>query len=61
MGAIRDFTNSFDIPFIICGIAFIISALMHFYLMWINHREKIQSKQTDTINQVKINSLASDV
>jgi hypothetical protein len=40
MGAIRDVTNSFDIPFIIGGISFITSALMHFGLMWINNREK---------------------
>lgn len=61
MGAIRDFTNSFDIAFIIGGITFIISALMHFYLMWINHCEKIRSKQMKTIIQVKIDSPASDV
>lgn len=61
MGAIRDVTQSFDIAFIIGGLSFIISALMHFALMWINHREKIQLKAKNTINQVKINSLASDV
>ena len=54
MGAIRDITDSFDIAFIIGGLSFLLSALMHFVLMWINHREKIQSKATDTINQVKI-------
>ena len=47
MGAIRDVTASFDIPFIIGGISFLVSALMHFYLMWINHREEQQLKQTN--------------
>ncbi|CAF4548716.1 unnamed protein product, partial [Rotaria magnacalcarata] len=32
MGAIRDFTDSFNIPFIIGGISFLTSALMHFAL-----------------------------
>ncbi len=57
MGAIRDATLSFDIPFIIAGISFIISALMHFFLMWINHQEKIQLKS----NQPQIKSVALDV
>jgi len=57
MGAIRDATLSFDIPFIIAGISFIISALMHFFLMWINHQEKIQLKS----NQVQTKSVALDV
>ena len=41
MGAIRDLTSSFDIPFVIGGISFLVSALMHFFLMWIMRREKI--------------------
>ncbi|CAF4903587.1 unnamed protein product, partial [Rotaria socialis] len=45
MGAIRDFTDSFNIPFIIGGISFITSALMHFALMWIIRREKLNLKQ----------------
>ena len=39
MGAIRDMTASFHIPFIIAGISFLVSALMHFYVMWIIRRE----------------------
>ena len=39
MGAIRDVTNSFNIPFIIAGASFIISALMHFVVMWMMHRQ----------------------
>jgi hypothetical protein len=61
MGAIRDVTDSFKIPFIIGGISFIISALMHFYLMWIIYRENIQLKQTNKINQVETNPVASHV
>jgi hypothetical protein len=61
MGAIRDVTNSFNIPFIIGGISFITSALMHFYLMWINYQENIQLKQTKKINQAETNPVASDV
>jgi hypothetical protein len=61
MGAIRDKTNSFNIPFIIGGMSFIISALMHFYLMWINHKEKTQLKKTNKINQAETNPVASDV
>lgn len=49
MGAIRDITASFDIPFIIGGISFIISALMHFYLMWINSKEKKSTDKTETV------------
>ncbi|CAF0728838.1 unnamed protein product [Adineta ricciae] len=47
MGAIRDFTNSFDIPFVIGGISFLTSALMHFALMWMNRNEKKNSKKVD--------------
>jgi hypothetical protein len=61
MGAIRDLTLSFDIPFIIGGISFIASALMHFYVMWINHHEQIKLEQTNKINQVQTNPVASDV
>lgn len=48
MGAIRDITLSFNIPFIIAGTSFIISALMHFYLMRI-------------INQINVNEKSNDV
>lgn len=43
MGAIRDLTSSFDIPFVIGGISFLVSALLHFFLMWIMKREKTKS------------------
>lgn len=49
MGAIRDLTSSFDIPFIIGGLSFIISALMHFFLMWIMKREKNAEKTRTNI------------
>ncbi|CAF2338425.1 unnamed protein product [Rotaria sp. Silwood2] len=45
MGAIRDVTSSFNIPFMIGGISFITSAVMHFFLMWINHQEKVNLKK----------------
>ena len=45
MGAIRDVTNSFDIPFIIGGISFLVSALLHFGLMWINYQEAKKAKR----------------
>ena len=51
MGAIRDATGSFDIPFIIAGISFIVSALMHFYLMWRMQKEK---KQANDIQKVGV-------
>ncbi len=61
MGAIRDVTSSFNIAFIIGGISFITSALMHFFLMWINHQENIQLKQTNKNNQAQGNPVALDV
>jgi hypothetical protein len=61
MGAIRDATSSFNIPFVIGGISFITSALMHFVLMWINHRENIQLNQTNKNHQTQTNPAASDV
>ena len=61
MGAIRDFKSSFDIPFIIGGMSFIISALMHFFLMWIIHQEKIQlTKPTKSVN-IQTNPTTSEV
>jgi hypothetical protein len=33
LGAIQDFTSSFNLTFIISGISFLISALLHFVLM----------------------------
>ncbi|CAF0727671.1 unnamed protein product [Rotaria sordida] len=47
MGAIRDATSSFNIPFMIGGISFITSALMHFFLMWINHQEIKEKEKID--------------
>jgi hypothetical protein len=49
MGYIRDVTNSFDIPFRIGGISFITSAVMHFFLMWINYREKVNLKKSGKV------------
>ena len=47
MAAIQDVTNSFDIPFIIAGASFIVSALMHFVVMWLMHRQsKAETKET---------------
>ena len=54
MGAIRDITASFDIPFIIGGVSFIISALMHFFLMWIMEREESNTKTKNTTNPSKL-------
>ncbi|CAF0775204.1 unnamed protein product [Adineta ricciae] len=61
MGAIRDVTNSFDIAFIIGGISFLVSALMHFHLMWINHREKKQVDGTKKSIDIQANPMASDI
>ncbi len=61
MGAIRDITSSFDIPFIIGGISFITSALMHFFLMWIIKREKVNTKKTKEKSEVVTTPSALDV
>lgn len=62
MGAIRDFTNSFNIPFVIGGISFITSALMHFLLMWIMSREQKQnSENTKAKQDAKLNPSSQDV
>ncbi len=61
MGAIRDITASFDIPFIIGGISFITSALMHFFLMWIIKREKVNTKKTKEKSEVVTTPSALDV
>lgn len=61
MGAIRDITNSFDIAFVIGGISFLVSALMHFHLMWINHREKRQVDETKKSIDIQANPMASDI
>ncbi|CAF0747997.1 unnamed protein product [Didymodactylos carnosus] len=45
MGAIRDQTNSFNIAFIIGGLAFILSAIMHFSLYFIDKRRKDEPQQ----------------
>lgn len=44
MGSIRDKTNSFNTAFVIGGTSFIISALMHFVLMWIMSKEKSKTE-----------------
>ncbi len=49
MGAIRDITLSFNIPFIIGGISFLTSALMHFVLMWIISQEKKSTDKSKTV------------
>jgi hypothetical protein len=54
MGAIRDVTDSFNIPFIIGGISFIASALMHFGLMWIIYQEDKKNKNKDQVIPLKI-------
>lgn len=47
MGAIRDMTNSFNIPFIIAGLSFIVSAVLYFVVMWLMHRQtKVEAKDT---------------
>ncbi|CAF0934713.1 unnamed protein product [Adineta steineri] len=61
MGAIRDATNSFDIAFIIGGISFITSALMYFYLMWINRREEEQLNRTKKINNIQRTPASLDI
>lgn len=61
MGAIRDVTNSFDIPFFIGGISFITSALMHFFLMWITRRESINAKKSNSKTETVISPSTLDV
>ncbi len=61
MGAIRDVTASFNIPFIIGGISFITSALMHFGLMWINNRENASAKTMKDKNKTVTSPSALDV
>jgi hypothetical protein len=66
MGAIRDKTSSFDLAFIIGGVSFLISALMHFSLMWIDYQEKKQSNETtpdikNNHHKFQTNSMTSDV
>lgn len=55
MGAIRDVTNSFNIPFVIAGISFVVSALMHFVVMWLMNREAaaaVQKKNEKAVTSV---------
>lgn len=61
MGAIRDITSSFNIPFIIGGLSFIISALMHFVLMWINKKESTNAKKSKDAKQIATNPSTLDV
>ncbi len=61
MGAIRDITESFNIPFVIGGISFITSALMHFFLMWINSREKTNTKNTKDKSEIGTSPSALEV
>ncbi|CAF1177696.1 unnamed protein product [Adineta steineri] len=53
MGAIRDITASFNIPFMIGGISFLASALMHFCLMWIQYQEKKSKKNIESVKSQK--------
>ncbi|CAF4524765.1 unnamed protein product, partial [Didymodactylos carnosus] len=52
MGAIRDITNSYNIPFVIGGLAFIFSALMHFSLPFVNRKptEGVTIRKATTAN-----------
>lgn len=61
MGAIRDFTGSFSIAFVIGGISFIASALMHFIIMWINHQENVKTKKTKSKTEAATSPSAFDV
>ncbi len=61
MRAIRDITSSVNISFIIGGISFITSALMHFFLMWIIKREKVNTKKTKEKSEVVTTPSALDV
>jgi len=54
MGAIRDVTLSYNIPFMIGGISFLTSALMHFYLMWIDYQVQKQSKNQTNPNALDV-------
>lgn len=57
MGAIRDYTESFDLAFVIGGMSFIISALMHFVLMWIISKEnaaKVKAKDGTGASPLKL-------
>ncbi|CAF1393643.1 unnamed protein product [Adineta steineri] len=53
MGAIQDMTASFNIPFMISGISFLASALMHFCLMWIQYQEKKSKKNIESVKSQK--------
>ena len=61
MGAIRDVTASFDIPFVIGGMSFLTSALMHFFLMWLLHRDKRNDENKKDEFKAVPNSSALDV
>jgi len=61
MGAIRDVTSSFNIPFIIGGISFIASALMHFFLMWITHQDEVKAKKNKEKSETVTSPSALDV
>lgn len=61
MGAIRDITLSFDIPFIIGGLSFLISALMHFILMWISNKESTTAKKSKNKTETAASPSTLDV
>lgn len=48
MGAIRDVTQSFNIPFIIGGSSFIISAILHLFLTTPNNDEDSLQETEDS-------------
>ncbi|CAF3345982.1 unnamed protein product [Rotaria sp. Silwood1] len=61
MGAIRDVTASFNIPFMIGGTSFITSALMHFCLMWINRQEEVNARKKTNENTTETNPATINV
>ena len=48
MGAVQDYTSSFNVPFVISGISFIGSSALHFILLSFMHPSKTQSSQKKT-------------
>ncbi|CAF0941506.1 unnamed protein product [Rotaria sordida] len=47
MGAIQDYTSSFNVPFVISGISFIVSSLLHFVLMAFTRQSTTKSKKKE--------------
>ncbi|CAF2733959.1 unnamed protein product [Rotaria sp. Silwood2] len=61
MGAIRDITSSFSLVFVIGGFTLIISALMHFSLMWMERSNKVEVHETNKAKASQENPVASGV